>query len=195
MTVLIFVGGIILCGAFVALALVSANHDKHVATTVSLVLASATIAGTAIGFHKVDYNEFIAQGNTTEAAPSLTKQYEETRKLYEQMNRNLDKTAETDTQISAAQQFTSFKDHTIISSLFYSFSTDDLLKDLKLARAVFYSKLSNPNVKVSQKLVDQKAEQWLKEKGNELKQMLNSWNNTSKPKLAAVIIEDRQVKK
>lgn len=184
MTVLIFVGGIILCGAFVALTLVSANHDKHVATAVSLVLASVTIVGTAIGFYKVDYNEFIAQGNTTEAAPSLTKQYEETRKLYEQMNRNLDKTAETDTQISAVQQFTSFKDHTIISSLFYSFSTEDLLKDLKLARAVFYSKLSNPNVKVGQKLVDQKAEQWLKEKGNELKQMLDSWNNTSKPKPA-----------
>ena len=186
MTVLILTIGFILFTAFATLALVSANHDKHVATAVSLVLAIATIVGMFSCFQKADYNEFIAQGNTTrpDATPSLTKQYEETRKLYEQMNRNLDKTAETDTQISAAQQFTSFKDHTIISSLFYSFSTKDLLKDLKLARAIFYSKLSNPNVKVSQKLVDLKTEQWLKEKENELKQMLDSWNNTSKPESA-----------
>lgn len=184
MTVLILTIGFILFAAFVTLALVNGSYGKNGIAAVSLVLAIATIVGMFFCFQKADYNEFIAQGNTTEAAPSLTKQYEETRKLYEQMNRDLDKTAETDTQISASQQFTSFKDHTIISSLFYSFSTEDLLKDLKLARAVFYSKLSNPNVKVSQKLVDQKAEQWLKEKGNELKQMLNSWNNTSKPEPA-----------
>ena len=184
MTVLILTIGLILFAAFVTLALVNGSYGKNGIAAVSLVLAIATIVGMFFCFQKADYNEFIAQGNTDKAAPSLAKQYEETRNLYEQMNRNLGKTVETDTQVSAAEQFTDFNAHTVVSSFFHQYSTEDLLKDLKLARAVFYGKLSNPNVKVSQKLVDQKAEQWLKEKGNELKQMLNSWNNTSKPEPA-----------
>lgn len=175
----------------------SGRHS--VATTILIFVGSAMLV---FGLNITLYGwseDRQQEAQQTKPTVSLVRQQADTRKLYKRMQQYSKAGAQTGTQVNTLRDFNSFKasENQCNNSFFpVKFSTEDMITNLNKLRAYYQCKVKEPDMNMNvPKIADAQAEQWLKEKRSELKQMLDSWNNPGKPKPAAVIIEDRQVKK